>query len=84
MYRWLLWDFLPSFSLVWLGVGGCIAGIGGICLLIYYVQFSRCRNHDRRLMVKIVLLALLLISNLPAAWICMGIGMRLMAPMDLD
>ena len=77
-YRLFQWEILPAFGLLWLALGAIIAGIGAICLLAYFVQFVRGIAHDRGNITKIILVALLLVSNLPAAWFCMDVGMRLM------
>jgi hypothetical protein len=62
--------FFPPLGFAWLFVGTLIVIIGAVLLLVYLVQALRSRQSVSRTLVECFLLAALLLSNFPAAGLC--------------
>lgn len=76
-YRWTEWPGFALAGLVFLLIGLALFGAGCYCL----VRFGSLSGWSRaRTRIDVSLLALLLLSNFPAAWACMKSGLSVYSP----
>ena len=63
-------SIFPQLGFAWLFIGTLIVLIGGMLLLAYLVQGLRSQRPVSRTLMECFLLATLLLSNFPAAGLC--------------
>jgi hypothetical protein len=71
------WSVLPIFGLIWIGIGTLVVLIGAIFLLFSLVNYLLDQQPVGRTLVKYALLGALLLSNFPAAWLCVRLAPQL-------
>src|SRR4051794_13746211 len=64
------WEPFPFLGLLWIAVGTIVVAIGTVMLLTYLVCELRVGRQPGRTLLHCFLMLVLLLSNFPAAWLC--------------
>jgi hypothetical protein len=70
------WSIFPVLGLAWLGFGSIIVFVGAIFVLAQFLDDLSDRKPLLQTLGKAVLLGIPLLSNFPAAWLCIQLADR--------